>query len=99
MARELHEVYFLTLSLHDALPILTKISAFWHLFVCSNLVGSTNASELNRDKIKIVYALVTNKLINLGELLVEQIEIAACTSRLDKKLAFPGFITQLCLAK
>ncbi|KAK0594113.1 hypothetical protein LWI29_015762 [Acer saccharum] len=23
----------------------------------------------------------------------------ACTSRLDKKLAFPGFITQLCLAK
>ncbi|KAK0592998.1 hypothetical protein LWI29_028837 [Acer saccharum] len=78
---------------------LTKISAFWYLFVCSNLVGSTNASELNRDKIKIVYALVTNKPINLGELLVEQIEIAACTSRLDKKLAFPGFITQLCLAK
>ncbi|KAK0601388.1 hypothetical protein LWI29_023780 [Acer saccharum] len=78
---------------------LTKISAFWHLFVCSNLVGSTNASELNRNKIKIVYALVTNKPINLGELLVEQIEIAVCTSRLDKKLAFPGFITQLCLAK
>ncbi|KAK0580044.1 hypothetical protein LWI29_035573 [Acer saccharum] len=78
---------------------LTKISAFWHLFVCSNLVVSTNASELNRDKIKIVYALVTNKPINLGELLVEQIEIAACTSCLDKKLAFPGFITQLCLAK
>ncbi|KAK0602302.1 hypothetical protein LWI29_032114 [Acer saccharum] len=26
-------------------------------------------------------------------------EIAACTSHLDKKLAFPGFITQLCLAK
>ena len=42
---------------------------------------------------------MTNKPINLGELLVEQIEIAACTSRLDKKLAFPGFITQLCLAK
>ncbi|KAK0599648.1 hypothetical protein LWI29_007290 [Acer saccharum] len=78
---------------------LTKISAFWHLFVCSNLVVSTNASKLNRDKIKIVYALVTNKPINLGELLVEQIEIAVCTSRLDKKLAFPGFITQLCLAK
>ena len=78
---------------------LTKLSAFWHLFVCSNLVVSTNASELNRDKIKIVYVLVTNKPINLGELLVEQIEIAACTSRLDKKLAFPGFIAQLCLAK
>ena len=42
---------------------------------------------------------MTNKPINLGELLVEQIEIAACTSRLDKKLAFPGFITQLCLAR
>ncbi|KAK0593526.1 hypothetical protein LWI29_038053 [Acer saccharum] len=78
---------------------LTKISAFWHLFVCSNLIVSTNASELNRDKIKIVYALVTNQPINLGELLVEQIQSAACTSRLDKKLAFPGFITQLCLAK
>ncbi|KAK0571934.1 hypothetical protein LWI29_023745 [Acer saccharum] len=78
---------------------LTKISAFWHLFVCSNLVVSTNASELNRDKIKIVYALVTNQPINLGELLVEQIETAVCTSRLEKKLAFPGFITQLCLAK
>ena len=52
---------------------LTKISAFWHLFVCSNLIVSTNASELNRDKIKIVYALVTNQPINLGELLVEQI--------------------------
>ncbi|KAK0603528.1 hypothetical protein LWI29_005926 [Acer saccharum] len=52
----------------------------------------------NRDKIKIVYALVTNQPINLGELLVEQIQSAACTSRLDKKLAFPGFITQLCLA-
>ncbi|KAK0582299.1 hypothetical protein LWI29_023877 [Acer saccharum] len=78
---------------------LTKISAFWHLFVCSNLIVSTNASELNRDKIKIMYALVTNQPINLGELLVEQIQSAACTSRLDKKLAFPGFITQLCLAK
>ncbi|KAK1552555.1 hypothetical protein Q3G72_019122 [Acer saccharum] len=78
---------------------LTKISAFWHLFVCSNLIVSTNASELNRDKIKIVYALVTNQPINLGELLVEQIQSAACTSRLDKKLAFLGFITQLCLAK
>ncbi|KAK0601052.1 hypothetical protein LWI29_020898 [Acer saccharum] len=54
---------------------------------------------IRQDKIKIVYALVTNQPINLGELLVEQIEIAACTSRLDKKLAFPGFITQLCLAK
>ncbi|KAK0583778.1 hypothetical protein LWI29_002830 [Acer saccharum] len=51
------------------------------------------------DKIKIVYALVTNQPINLGELLVEQIQSAACTSRLDKKLAFPGFITQLCLAE
>ena len=78
---------------------LTKVSAFWHTFVCSNLVVSTNATELNRDKIKIVYALVTNKPINLGEVLIEQIEIFACASRLDKKLAFPGLITQLCLAK
>ena len=78
---------------------LTKISAFWHLFVCANLVVSTNATELNREKIKIVYALVTNKPINLGEVLIEHIEIAACATRLDKKLAFPGFISHLCLAK
>ena len=44
---------------------LTKISAFWHLFVCSNLIVSTNATELNREKIRIVYALVTRKPINL----------------------------------
>ena len=30
---------------------LTKISAFWHLFVCANLIASTNATELNREKI------------------------------------------------
>ena len=41
---------------------------------------------------------MTNKPINLGEVLVEHIEIAACASRSDKKLAFPGFITHYCLA-
>jgi len=78
---------------------LTKVSAFWHMFVCSNLVVSSNATELNKEKIKIVYALVTNKPINLGEVLIEHIEIAASSSRLEKKLAFPGFISHLCLAK
>ncbi|KAK0583102.1 hypothetical protein LWI29_033400 [Acer saccharum] len=78
---------------------LTKVSAFWHLFVCANLVGSSNATELNKEKIKIVNALVTNKPINLGEVLIEHIEIAACATRLDKKLAFPRFISHLCLAK
>jgi hypothetical protein len=77
---------------------LTKISAFWHLFVCANLVVSTNATELNREKIKIVYALVTRKPINLGQVLIEHIEIVACSTRLDKKLAFPGFISHYCLA-
>ena len=69
------------------------------MFVCANLVVSTNATELNRENIKIMYALVTNKPINLGELLIEHIEISACASRMDKKLAFPRFISQLCLAK
>ena len=78
---------------------MTKISAFWHLFVCANLVVSTNATEFNREKIKIVYALVTNKPINLSEVLIEHIEIVACASLMDKKLAFPGFISLLCLAK
>ena len=78
---------------------LTKVSAFWHLFVCANLVGSSNATKLNKEKIKIVYALVNNKPINLGEVLIEHIELAACSTRLDKKLAFPGFIFHLCLAK
>ncbi|KAK3193369.1 hypothetical protein Dsin_024679 [Dipteronia sinensis] len=44
---------------------LTKVSAFWHLFICANLVGSTNASELNKEKIKFVYVLVTNKPLHL----------------------------------
>ncbi|KAK0583661.1 hypothetical protein LWI29_001127 [Acer saccharum] len=78
---------------------LTKVSAFWHLFVCANLVGSSNAIELNREKIKIVYTLVTNKSINLGEVLIEHIDIVACATHLDKKLAFPRFISHLCLAK
>ena len=46
-----------------------------------------------------MYALVTNKPINLGEVLIEHVEIAACSSRMEKKLAFLGFISQLCLAK
>ena len=78
---------------------MTKVSAFRHLFVCVNLVGSSNATELNKEKIKIVYALVTNKPINLGDILIEHIEIAACSTRSDKKLTFPGFISHLCLAK
>ena len=77
---------------------LTKISAFWHLFVCANLIVSTNATELNREEIRIVYALVTRKPINLGQVLIEQIEYVASSSRLDKKLAFPGFISHYCLA-
>ncbi|KAK3229627.1 hypothetical protein Dsin_001508 [Dipteronia sinensis] len=72
---------------------LTKVSAFWHLFVCTNLVGSSNASELNKEKIKIVFALVIDKPLNLGDLLIEHTESAASSPRLDKKLAFPGFIT------
>ena len=67
---------------------LTKISAFWHFFVWANLVISTSATELNREKIKIVYALVTHKPINLGQVLIEHIESAACSTRLEKKLAF-----------
>ncbi|KAK3184986.1 hypothetical protein Dsin_032272 [Dipteronia sinensis] len=35
---------------------LTKVSAFWHLFICANLITSSNATELNKEKIKIVYA-------------------------------------------
>ncbi|KAK3212512.1 hypothetical protein Dsin_017218 [Dipteronia sinensis] len=76
---------------------LTKVSAFQHPFVCENLVGSTNASELNKEKNKIVYALVTNKSLNLGDLLIEHIESAATSSRLDKKLAFSGFLTHFCM--
>ena len=68
------------------------------MFVCANLVVYTNATELNREKIKIVNALVTCKPINLGKVLIEHIEIAACLTRLDKKLAFPGFISHYCLA-
>lgn len=60
------------------------MSAFWHLFVCANLVPSSNATELNKEKVKIVYALVTNKPINIGEILIEHIESSACTTRLDK---------------
>ena len=63
---------------------LSKVGAFWHLFAYANLVGSTNATELNKKKIKIVYALVTNKPINLGEVLIEHIESAACSTQLDK---------------
>ena len=77
---------------------LTKVSAFWHLFVCANLIVSTNVTELNREKIRVVYALVTSKPINLGQVLIEQIENVASSSRLEKKLAFPGFISHYCLA-
>ena len=37
--------------------------------------------------------------MNLGEILIEHIESGACTTRLDKKLPFPGFITHLCMAR
>ena len=77
---------------------LTKISAFWHLFVCANLIVSTNVTELNREKIRVVYALVTSRPINLGQMLIEQIENVASSSRLEKKLAFPGFVSHYCLA-
>ena len=53
----------------------------------------------NKEKIEIVYALVTNKPITLSDILIEHIEIAACSTRLDKKLAFPRFISHLCFAK
>ena len=47
---------------------LTKISAFWHLFVCANLIVSTNVTKLNREKIRVIYALVTRKPINMNKL-------------------------------
>ncbi|KAK0599251.1 hypothetical protein LWI29_003623 [Acer saccharum] len=59
---------------------------------------SFNATKLNKEKIKIVYALVTNKPINLGEVLIEHIEITTCSTRLDKKLALSGFNSHFCLA-
>ncbi|KAK3219266.1 hypothetical protein Dsin_013236 [Dipteronia sinensis] len=58
---------------------------------------STNASELNKEKIKTVFALVTNKPLNLGDLLIEHIECEASSSRLDKKLAFQRFLTHFCM--
>ena len=62
------------------------------------MIVSTNVTELNIEKIRVVYALLTSRPINLGQVLIEQIEYVASSSRLEKKLAFSGFISHHCLA-
>ncbi|KAK3204712.1 hypothetical protein Dsin_018758 [Dipteronia sinensis] len=71
---------------------LSKISAFWHLFVCCNLCPTLNASEVSTKKAKIVFALMNDKSINLGEQVVLCLENSSCFTGIHR------FITSMCKA-
>jgi len=69
----------------------------WSVFSYSNLAPTPHTSDLNMDRARLVYGLVTNMDMNIGALISGQISSIAQSKSF--RLGFPALITALCGAR
>ena len=69
----------------------------WSVFSYSNLAPTSHTSDLNMDRARLVYGLVTNMDMNIGALISGQISSIAQNN--SSRLRFPALITALCRAR
>ena len=76
---------------------LTTLAQTWSVFSYSNLAPSSHTSDLNIDRARLVYGLVTRMDMNIGGLISGQITIMAQSN--SSRLGFPALITTLCRSR
>ena len=76
---------------------LTTLAQTWRVFSYSNLAPTSHTSDLNMDKARLVYGLVTHVDMNIGALISSQISAIAQSN--SSRLGFPALIIALCRAR
>jgi len=76
---------------------LTTLAQTWSVLSYSNLAPTSHTSDLNLDRARLVYGLVTRMDMNIGELISGQISLIAQSN--SSRLGFPALITALCKAR
>jgi len=69
----------------------------WSVLSYSNLAPTSHTSDLNMDRARLVYGLVTHMDMNIGALISGQISSIAQSN--SCRLGFPTLITALCRAR
>ena len=73
------------------------MAQIWSVLSYSNLAPTSHTSDLNMDRVRLVYGLVTKMDMDVGSFILGQISQMAQSS--SSRLGFPALITALCIAK
>ncbi|KAL5154164.1 hypothetical protein HKD37_19G053579 [Glycine soja] len=80
----------------ESLPTYSRLCRL-SVFSYSNLAPTSHTSDLNMDRDRLVYGLVTHMDMNIGALIPSQISSMAQSN--SSRLGFPTLITALCRAR
>ena len=76
---------------------LTTLAQTWSVLSYSNLAPTSHTSDLNMDRVRLVYGLVMGMDMDVGSLISGQISQMAQSN--SSRLGFPALITTLCVAR
>ncbi|KAH1221774.1 hypothetical protein GmHk_12G035113 [Glycine max] len=76
---------------------LTTLAQTWSVFSYSNLDPTSHTSDLNTDRARLVYGLITRMDMNIGGLIYGQMTMMAQSN--SSHLGFPALITTLCRSR
>ena len=76
---------------------LTTLSQTWSVLSYSNLAFTSHTSDLNMDRVRLVYGLVMQMDMDLGSIISGQISQMAQSN--SSRLGFHALITELCIAR
>jgi len=76
---------------------LATLAQTWSVISYSNLAPTSHTSDLNMDRARLVYGLVTKIDMDVGSFISRQISQMALSN--SSRLGFPALITTLCIAR
>jgi len=75
----------------------TTLAQTWSVFSYSNLAPTSRTSDLNIDRARLVYGLITRMDMHIGGLIFGQMTMMAQSN--SSRLGFPALITALCRSR
>ncbi|PON44141.1 hypothetical protein PanWU01x14_268850 [Parasponia andersonii] len=66
----------------------------WYHFLKSHLLPTTHGKIVSKERVLLLYSMLTGKSINVGRMIHR--EICACAARKSRALFFPSLITRMC---
>ena len=76
---------------------LATLAQTWSVISYSNLAPTSHTSDLNMDRARLVYGLVTRMGMDVGSFISGQISQMAQSN--SSRLSFPALITALCIPR